>query len=373
MADDIPESDRLDDLPHPRERYTLTGHDWAERQFLDAYRSGKLHHAWILGGPKGIGKATLAYRAARFVLRHPHPAAVPADTPDLTVDPADPVARRIASLGHADLLVLRRPWDHKTKQLKTVLSVDEVRRASVFFSRTAGEGGWRVCIVDAADEMNVNAANALLKILEEPPARCLFLLVTHVPGRLLPTIRSRCRRLDLQPLDPADAAAVMADVLAQAGEKAKPPDLDAAARIARGSVGRGLQLVRGDGIALHRDLVAVMESMPGLDLKKLHKLADDLASRQARDRYGLFTTMLVDWLAAMVRTAATGEAGYAGPDEAAVMSRLAGTGDLGAWAEAYEKMGHSIARANGLNLDRKQVILTLFFSLDEIARDTRAA
>jgi DNA polymerase-3 subunit delta' len=350
MADDIPESDRLDDLPHPRERYTLAGHDWAEHQFLDAYRGGKLHHAWILGGPKGIGKATLAYRAARFVLRHPHPGEVPADTADLTVDPADPVARRITSLGHADLLVLRRPWDHKTKQLKTVLSVDEVRRASGFFSRTAGEGGWRVCIVDAADEMNVNAANALLKILEEPPARCLFLLVTHVPGRLLPTIRSRCRRLDLQPLDPADAAAVMADVLAQAGEKAKPADL-----------------------ALHRDLVAVMESMPGLDLKKLHKLADELASRQARDRYGLFTTMLVDWLAAMVRTAATGDAGYAAPDEAAAMARLAGTGDLGAWAEAYEKIGHSIARANGLNLDRKQVILTLFFSLDEIARGSRAA
>jgi DNA polymerase-3 subunit delta' len=116
-----------------------------------------------------------------------------------------------------------------------------------------------------------------------------------------------------------------------------------------------------------------MESMPGLDLKKLHKLADDLASRQARDRYSLFTTMLVDWLAAMVRTAATGEAGYAAPDEAAVMARLAGTGDLGAWAEAYEKIGHSIARANGLNLDRKQVILTLFFSLDEIARGSRAA
>lgn len=373
MADAIPEADRLDDLAHPRERYTLEGHAWAERQFLDAYRSGKLHHAWILGGPKGIGKATFAYRIARFVLRYPDPAKVPAEATDLTVDPADPVARRVAALGHTDLLVLRRPWDQKSKQLKTVLSVDEVRRASGFFSRTAGEGGWRVCIVDAADEMNANAANALLKILEEPPARCLFLLVTHVPGRLLPTIRSRCRRLDLQPLEPAAAAGVMADVLAQAEEKVKPADLEAAARIAHGSVGQGLQLVRGEGIALHRDMVALMASMPGLDIRKLHKLADDLAPRHAKDRYSLFTAMLVDWLAAMVRTSATGEAGYSTPDEVAAMRRLAGNGDLGAWAEAYEKIGHSIARANGLNLDRKQVILTLFFSLDEIARGTRAA
>lgn len=373
MADDIPESDRLDDLPHPRERHTLVGHEWAERQFLDAYLSGKLHHAWILGGPKGIGKATFAYRAARFVLRHPDPAAVPRGTTRLDVDPADPVVRRIQALGHADLLVLRRPWDQKSKQLKTVLSVDEVRRASGFFSRTAGEGGWRVCIVDAADEMNANAANALLKILEEPPARCLFLLVAHVPGRLLPTIRSRCRRLDLQPPDPVDAASVMAEVLAQAGEEVSAADLQAAARIARGSVGQGLQLVRGDGIALHRDMLALMASMPGLDIRRLHKLADDLASRQARDRYELFTTLVVDWLAAMVRTVATGDAGHAGPEEADVMRRLADSGDLGAWAEAYEKIGHSIARANGLNLDRKQVILTLFFSLDEIARATRAA
>src|SRR5690606_24926788 len=136
-----------DDLPHPRERFTLTGHGWAERQFVDAYSSGKLHHAWILGGPQGIGKATFAYRAARFVFKHPRPETVPAGTGDLHVDAADPVARRVAALGHADLLVLRRPWDHKQKKLKTVVTVDEVRRAAGFFSRTAGEGGWRICIV----------------------------------------------------------------------------------------------------------------------------------------------------------------------------------------------------------------------------------
>jgi DNA polymerase-3 subunit delta' len=199
------------EIPHPRETFALLGHAQAECALLDEYRSGRVAHAWLIGGPTGIGKATLAYRMARFVLAHPDPLA-PAvrDATTLVVPPGAPAARRVAGRAHPDLLVLEREPDDKGK-MRTVITVDQVRRTVSFFGSTAGEGGWRVCIVDSADELQYpQGSNALLKVLEEPPPRSLFLLVSHAPGRLLPTIRSRCRRLTLRPLDQADVVAAAA-------------------------------------------------------------------------------------------------------------------------------------------------------------------
>ena len=207
-------------VPHPRETLTLHGHVEAENAFLDAYRGSRMPHAWLIGGPRGIGKATLAYRMARFVFAHPTPPAtqntaqnapgVAQNAAGLALSPDHPVVRRVAAQGHPDLLALERVEDEKGK-VPMFIPVDMVRRTIGFFGSTAGEGGWRVCIVDSADELNAAGANALLKILEEPPARSLLLVVSHAPGRLLPTIRSRCRRLMLRPLaadDVARAAAV---------------------------------------------------------------------------------------------------------------------------------------------------------------------
>src|SRR5216683_5202774 len=206
------------DLPLPRETTVLFGHDGAEREFLAVYRSGRVPHAWLIGGEPGIGKATLAYRIARFVLAHPDPSRV-LTAASLALDPAHPTVRRIAVNAHTDLLALERtPGDNG--KMRTVITVEQVRRLASFFGSTAGEGGWRVCIVDSADELKYpEGSNALLKMLEEPPARSLFLLVSHSPGRLLPTIRSRCRRLILEPLDAAD---VVAAATAALGPDADP-------------------------------------------------------------------------------------------------------------------------------------------------------
>ncbi len=181
-----------------------TATDWygapgAEEALLRSYRSGRMHHAWLLSGAKGIGKATLAFRFARFVLANPDSSAV-SPAAGLAIDPQSRAFRQVAAGAHPNLLVLRRPWDEQGKRYRTELTVGEVRRIQSFFGTTAGEKGWRICIVDTADELNISAANALLKMLEEPPENGLFLLISNRPGQLLPTIRSRCHRLDLKPL-----------------------------------------------------------------------------------------------------------------------------------------------------------------------------
>src|SRR6201985_1713863 len=191
-------------VAHPRETAAFFGHREAETALLQAYRSGRIPHAWLIGGAQGIGKATLAYRMARFVLAHRDPGtAAVQDAETLWISPDDPVARHIAAGAHGGLLALERSLNDKGV-LRTVITVDETRETISFFGSTAAVEGWRVCIVDTVDELNPNAANALLKIVEEPPQQSLFLLVSHAPARVLPTIQSRWRKLLLRPLSTED-------------------------------------------------------------------------------------------------------------------------------------------------------------------------
>ena len=197
---DIEEPDRLPGAPHPRETAVLYGQAAAEAAFLEAAATGRLHHAWAITGPRGVGKATLAWRIARHLIAGEA-------GPTLDMAPDHPVFRQVAALAAPQLFLCRRPWDDKAERLRTAITVDEVRALKAFFQLSAADGGWRVAIVDAADELNGAAANALLKILEEPPANAVLLLVCHRPAALLPTLRSRCRELRCRPLDAAALAA----------------------------------------------------------------------------------------------------------------------------------------------------------------------
>ncbi|MGV8995971.1 MAG: DNA polymerase III subunit delta' [Parvibaculaceae bacterium] len=363
--DDIIESDRLGAFPHPRETSELLGQRDAELSVFDAFMSGRMHHAWLLTGPKGIGKATLAYRAARFVLRHSTPeVASAAGARDLTTPADHPVARQVAAGSHPNVLTIRRPYDDKAKRLKTVITVDEVRRTANFFGLSAGAGGWRIAIIDAADDMNINAENALLKILEEPPPQSLFFLVSHQPGRLLPTIRSRCRTLRMAPLPAHDVAAV----LAANGIKGSDADRQSIARLSEGSAGRALAIADGGGLDLYTEIVGLLMALPRLDIKALHKLADKIARRGADDAWATGIDLLSDWLQRLVRIGA-GAAHQ--PElvngEAAAMSRLARSADLDHWVEVWEKITHSVARAEALNTDRKLVVLNIFSMLESVA------
>ncbi|CAN0382981.1 unnamed protein product, partial [Discosporangium mesarthrocarpum] len=364
---------------HPRENTDLVGHDHAEQEILDAWTSGRLHHAWLISGPKGIGKATLAYRFARFVLAGGGDAPaddgaalfgaeeIPAAPVSLAIDPENPVFHRIAANGHGDLQVIERGMSDDGKRMQTVIPVEKIRSVGHTMSLTAGEGGWRVIIVDGAEEMNPNAANALLKVLEEPPPRALLLLITHAPGRLLPTIRSRCCQLRLSSLTPKLVDTLVAE---------HRPDLSAEdrgvlARLSDGSIGRALDLADSGGVALQRDLIAIMNSLPTLDMKSAHKFADKVARRDAdaawRTAVDLASRSLADLVAAAARGEDLGTRGY-GPAEVASLSRLQSLARPDQWIDVWEKNASLFAKADSANLDRKQVMLNALATMENVAR-----
>ena len=329
----------------PRETSVLFGHSEAEQQLLTAYRGKRMPHAWLIGGEPGIGKATLAYRMARFVLAHPDPLSREVrDAADLFVDHENPVARRIVAHAHGDLLVLERTLNDKGN-LRRDIAVDDVRKTVQFFGSTAGEGGWRVCIVDCADDLNKEGANALLKILEEPPPRCLLLVVSHSPARLLPTIRSRCRRLPLRPLEESDLLAAAATALDIESSDAQ---LARAAALAQGSVARAISLYDGPSLAIREKIAGMLAALPRTDGQALHALSDQLA--RADDAiYAGFTDSVRDWL-----TARLGDGGN--------------TRSMARVSDAWEKFNRASAETDAFNLDRKPQVLSTFALLAGAAR-----
>ena len=347
--------DDIQEPLHPRLTSQLVGQSAAEKHLLDAYLSGKMHHAWILGGPPGIGKATLAYRLAKFVLANPDPQSMLVPPESLEVNPDDPVTRRVVAQGHADLLAVTPAWDQRNKRYKTEIGVTEARRASEFFARTAGEGGWRVCIVDPAGSMNASAANALLKILEEPPEKALFLLVADVPGRLLRTIRSRCVRLDLKPLEEGDIQTVLASLQ----ERDNQLDLASASSItqfADGSVGRALQIIQEGGFKSFEMFLNLAQKLPSLDRKAALRLAQQLSGRGNASEFLQFCDLLLAWMSQQISDAARGR----GDGKPHVQNPAA-------WAEAHEEINRSLRRANALNLDRQNTILNILNILAKAA------
>ncbi|CUU42074.1 DNA polymerase III subunit tau [Blastochloris viridis] len=302
-------------------------------------------HAWLLGGTEGIGKATFAYRVARFVL-----AAGARDAATLAA-PADHAAvRRIEAQSNSDLFVLRRVITPDRTTLPTVIPVDEVRKTVGFLGSTAASGGWRVVIVDSLDELNVAGANALLKSLEEPPPRVLFLLIAHRPGRVLPTIRSRCRKLMLRPLGAVELARVLTEVL---GIEPAAPGLADVIAAAGGSVRRALALLDPQQGAVREAVRAVLGRLPAVDGTALHGLAERLASG-GDGAFSAFIEAVEDHLAAPL----------AMPDNAAASA-------LAAHAEVWDKLARAAAEVDAFNLDRKPFVFSVVSSLAEAARRTR--
>ncbi|MEM8700928.1 MAG: DNA polymerase III subunit delta' [Pseudomonadota bacterium] len=342
---EIPEVDALPGYPLPNEQTRLIGHRTSEQALLDAYRSERLHHAWILGGAKGIGKATLAFRFAKFIVANPDRfgPGVSAAT-DLSLADDHPVLRQVAAGGHPNILHLRRPWDEKSKRFKSDLPVDEVRRTVSFFGTTASAKAWRICIVDAADDMNASSANALLKILEEPPERCLFLVLSHAPGRLLPTIRSRCRRLGMDGLTPAEIAGGL-QVLG-VDELPGSDDLAELATTADGSLRSAISLLSGDGLAIAKGLRRLADNAAQLDLSAVHALADLVAARGQNDNWLNFQHVLERLCHERMR-----------------QDMQAGVQSAYRHVALWEKTNTAIRDADALNLDRKQVVLDFFFAL----------
>ncbi len=360
---DLPEPDRSEGTPHPRHAARLFGQAEAEAAFLAAWTSGRMHHAWLLAGPRGVGKATFAWRAARFLLTAEEPGGLFAPPPPLTLDAPQghPALARIAALGEPRLHLVRRGPTDDGKALSQVITVGVVARLREFLHLTAADGGWRVVILDAADDLNPSAANAILKLLEEPPRRVVFLIVAHRPARLLATIRSRCRTLPFAPLAPQ----ALADALAQAGLDS--PDPQALAALAAGSAGAAARLVAGGGPAHYADLLAVLAR--GFDRSRALALADSVAGRGAEGRFDLVLALADSLLARLARHGATGSAGAeAAPGEAALLARLSPDARAAReWADLAAALTDRARRGRALNLDAATLCLDMLLRIGETA------
>lgn len=324
MAEDI-EDPR--EVPwHPRFAERVLGHEAEQERFTSAIASGRPHHAWLISGPRGIGKATLAYKLAEHVLSLTNPAQTP---------------RWIAARSHPDLFVLERGFtDSKPKRLRQEIVVDDARRMSEFFARTSGSGGWRMAIVDSADELNTEAANALLKLVEEPPDKALILLLSHRPGRLLRTLRSRCRRLTLSAL----REETVEEILRHLPLDGKESDgLAAAARLSGGSPGRALELRDSLGAKAFDSFLKAKTLSAGTKLA----VAGYFAQRQAAVQdFEIFADLLLDWLAR----------------EAAAEP---GTGRAAALAKAHQEISGARGVVAGYNLDRRTAALNALATLED--------
>lgn len=349
MDDDAIVADKIDGIPHPAETVELVGHEETVSQILQQYTSGRMHHALLLTGPRGIGKATLAMRIAAHVFRHPVGSYAP-----LVLDHAemnDAINGKIAARSHPNLLHMTRPWDDKTKKFKTQLTVDVIRLTVPFFGTSRGEEGWRIAIVDAADDMNASAANALLKILEEPPHNTLFFVLSHSPAKVLPTIRSRCQQVSLKPLEEAQVLSILDKFGALDGLSAD--DTALLGRLAKGSVRAGLLLTRENGLEIYKSFMTACQRLDRPDWAQIQTMAEKVTARGKEDGFRLLLEFANEFM------------------EGHAAGRLGGKNDISSlarWAHVWEKTQNSTRIADGYNLDKKQVILNLFQDMGEAAR-----
>jgi len=326
--------------PHPRDVFDLVGQEAAEVAFEDARARGRLHHAWLISGPQGLGKATFAFRIARRLL-----GAAPDPSHGLLgAAPQDPVSRLVSQDAHPDLMVVDRT-DSDGKVRREIL-VEEVRRLNEFFSKSPASAPYRVAIVDAADDLNRNAANALLKTLEEPPPRGVLLLVCHAPGRLIRTIRSRCRTLKLAPLPEA----AVADFVAHRAD-ADPESALRLARMSGGAPGRAWALLSEGALEMDDAARALLNGLPELDRTLALSLTERFRGGEGARSFALLT----ERLAARVH-------------DLVLRRAEEGIGGLDAWAEAWSALDRLPREVEALNLDRGDALFTALADLRAAAR-----
>jgi DNA polymerase-3 subunit delta' len=372
MDDLLPLSDQIEGAPHPRETTTLFGQAHAETAFLEAYNSKRFHHAWMITGPKGIGKATLAWRIAKFLLSQPvddGPSLFgdPDPSKSLDTEPEHPVIRRVMAGSEGGLCVIRRAYDEKRKRFKSVIAVEDVRKLKNFFALSAADGGRRVVIVDAADDMNVNAANALLKVLEEPPARTTLLLVCHQPSRLLPTIRSRCRTLRLTELSHDDVN----NAIERAGFDADGEDSAALAALSAGSVGEAIRLSQMGGPQMYRSILALLAQGATINRQDAIKFAESFAGKGASDEFEIFIIMLDLLLTRLAKTGATGllpGLPVSGEEGRVFQSLCPNPRHALRWAEGHQEILSRLRHGRAVNLDPVALILDTVFKLEQCAK-----
>ncbi len=371
-------SDQIEGYPHPKVAKNLFGHQSAEQEFIRCFKSGKLHHGWLITGSKGIGKATFAWRVAKFLLTRPandseinslfdNSKNMNTEIDNTTINA---IKARILAESEPRLAVIRKSYDEKRKTFRSSIRVDEIRRLKSFFSLSVTDGGYRVAIIDCADDLNINAANALLKTLEEPPKNTVFLLISHNAQSLLPTIKSRCRVLRLTSLADRD----LIDALTQINLTIPEHNSEIFSLLGSGSVGNSIRLLEHDGASLYRTLLSFLNQLPNLNGFELEKFITTFLGNKNKSRLELFIELLN---VAVTRISKTGIMGKSISypilkDEKEIFERLCPTPNIARkWAELAQKQSEKLKHGLAVNLDPGPLILDTFFQLEDCARALR--
>ena len=372
-------SDQIEGYPHPKVTKTLFGHHSAEQEFINCFKSGKLHHGWLITGAKGIGKATFAWQIAKYLLTQP------IDSPEVNGlfnksdesqnDKADEylkktITARVLAESEPRLAVIRKSFDEKRKTFRSSIRVDEVRHLKSFFSLSVSDGGSRVAIIDCADDMNTNAANALLKTLEEPPKNTVFLLISHNPQSLLPTIKSRCRELRLNNLTEKDLVSALRQINLTIPEN----DSEIYSLLGSGSVGNSIRLLEHDGAGLYRALLSFLSQLPNLNGFELEKFIGTFSGNKNRSRLELFIELLNVVIARISKAGITGHSASHQilKDEKEIFEKLCPTPNIAQkWAELAQTQSENLKHGLAVNLDPASLILDTFFRIEDCARTVR--
>jgi DNA polymerase III subunit delta' len=341
----VPEADRLGDWAHPRETAGVIGHEAERARLSGRLESGCIAHGWIVAGPPGIGKATLVYDFAAQALAQ-------------GLETVAEARRLVAAQAHPRLMVVRRTLNPQTKKLRTRIAVEDVRRLKAFLGTTAG-AGWRVVIVDCADDLNASSANALLKSLEEPPARTLFFLIATSAGRLLPTIASRCERLRLRPLSAGQTRrAIEAACAAAYVDLPEPETLESILTAANGRPRRALELISGGGAQAYALIREIFDRLPRMDDAQVFRLMESAGDARTGAGYDVVFDLVEDALAAAIRRAAQSPPG----------TGVFNARSLARWMEVWDTGKRLRADAETLNLDRGATLMRLFTEIENAAR-----
>lgn len=337
-------SDVIDGAIPPKENTKLFGHASSESFLASAYKTGKVHHAILLEGPQGIGKATLAFKFANHVLSHPEFEQAPESLAD--PDEESPVYKQIAGGASHNLMHIKCETDPKTGKVKSAITVDDIRKTGRFFSQTSGSNNWRIAIIDVADDLNRSAANAILKILEEPPKRALFLVLSHSPGRLLPTIRSRCLSIRLKPLEDEQLEAALSHL--DALRDLDQDNIKQLLHLSDGSVSRALTVLNYGGAELIQTFNEIIAPNSNVERKTVHKLCESLAARDQDVSYHFFVEHMIGHVMNLAK-------------EAANSAQMQKASQL---AELSNQLTNHKLESDTYNLDRKQTLLTLFSMIE---------
>ena len=369
-------SDQIEGYPHPKLTETLYGHEYQEKEFIDCYNSSKLHHGWLITGPKGIGKATLAWRIAKYVLTQPiknieknsfFDELNGQNSSEFDKQFKNSTEARILAESEPRLAVIRRSFDEKRKTFKTSIGIDEIRRLSTFFSLSVSDGGSRVAIIDCADDLNVNAANALLKTLEEPPKNTVFLLISHNPESLLPTVKSRCRELRLHKLSKQNLFSALKQINVAIPEN----DNEIYSLLGGGSVGNSIRLLRYDGADIYRCILSFLSQLPNLDGFELEQFVATFLGTKNRGRLELLIELLN---LAVARVSKSGVLGLSLTDqiledEKSIFQKLCPTPNIAKkWAELAQTQSKNLNHGLSVNLDPGSMILDTFFRIEDCAK-----